>query len=285
MSIGLGYRPGVLSAAAGGGGGAGATPYTLTSITDIPPGAVDGEAGEFNGRIYVLTTLSMRAGAGGGTRKMWLPSEITGGTLEGLAYLVGDEDVTNDVALNAQGWPSVTRTGGTITTSSDRVRLDTGGVGNAYVEIAALTSGIDASSRFYLRWMYRATTGNQVTGAATNCTTRVFNGGQGFFLAMPTSSNVGKGIFLWTGSSTNSAGTEQASQPAIPNLTGTDIMMELVVDVPNNVSYVYRDGVLTTASRMISSGASDLLSFVVNSGSAATQSAIMDLSEVEVVSW
>ena len=57
MSIGLGYRPGVLSAAAGGGGGAGATPYTLTSITDIPPGAVDGEAGELNGRIYVLATL------------------------------------------------------------------------------------------------------------------------------------------------------------------------------------------------------------------------------------
>jgi len=157
MSIGLGYRPGVLSAAAGGGGGAGATPYTLTSITDIPSGAVDGEAGELNGRIYVLATLTKDADAGGGTYQTWTDPAYTSHTVS--AYLVGTE--ADDAARTAVGMTTALTSTGTATGnhSDSATRLEGSGSGAqpsaAELRPTSLVSSVP-SGAVYIRAEVRA---------------------------------------------------------------------------------------------------------------------------------
>ena len=229
-------------------------------------------------------TVTVAAGAGGGTQAQWLPPEVYAGTVTIEAYLVGTEVVTNDIALNAQGWPTVVRTNGTITSQTTRVRLATTGT-SGRASISALTSGVTASTRVYVRWLYRVATGNQTLDNATTATLRFFDQANALFLAMPLSADVAKGVFFWTGSGTISSGTQQASQSALPNLSGTDVLMEAYLDTSTNISTVLRDGVEVTASTRISNATADSLIFWAASGSTALQTASMDLSRVVVATW
>jgi len=228
--------------------------------------------------------VTVAAGAGGVPQAQWLPPEVYAGTVTIEAYLVGTENVTDAVALNAQGWPTVVRTNGTITSQTTRVRLATTAA-NGRASISALTSGVTASTRVYVRWLYRVATGNQTLDNATTATLRFFDGANALFLAMPLSADVAKGVFFWTGSGTVSSGTQQASQSALPNLSGTDVLMEAYLDTSTNISTVLRDGVEVTASTRISNATADSLIFWAASGPTASQTASMDLSRVVVATW
>jgi hypothetical protein len=156
---------------------------------------------------------------------------------------------------------------------------------NGRASISALTSGVTASTRVYVRWLYRVATGNQTLDNATTATLRFFDGANALFLAMPLSADVAKGVFFWTGSGTVSSGTQQASQAALPNLSGTDVLMEAYLDTSTNISTVLRDGVEVTASTRISNATADSLIFWAASGPTALQTASMDLSRVVVATW
>jgi len=223
-------------------------------------------------------------GVSGGAQAQWLPPEVYAGTPEIKAFLVGTEAVTTDTTLNAQGWGTVVRTNGTITSQTTRVRLATTS-SNARASISTLTSGVTTSTRVYVRWLYRVATGNQTLDNATTATLRFFDGATGQFLVMPASADVSKGVFFWTGSGVVSSGSQQSSQPALPNLTGTDTLMEAYLDTSTNLATVYRDGVATTASVRISNATADSLIFWAGSGSTATQTSSMDLSRVMVATW
>jgi hypothetical protein len=223
-------------------------------------------------------------GVSGGAQAQWLPPEVYAGTPEIKAFLVGTEAVTTDTTLNAQGWGTVVRTNGTITSQTTRVRLATTS-SNARASISTLTSGVTTSTRVYVRWLYRVATGNQTLDNSTTATLRFFDGATGQFLAMPVSADVSKGVFFWTGSGVVSSGSQQSSQPALPNLTGTDTLMEAYLDTSTNLATVYRDGVATTASVRISNATADSLIFWAASGSTATQTSSMDLSRVMVATW
>jgi hypothetical protein len=209
---------------------------------------------------------------------------VYAGTPEIQAFLVGTEVVTDDVALNAQGWGTVVRTNGTITSQTTRVRLATTGT-SARASISTLTSGVTASTRAYVRWLYRVATGNQALDNSTTATLRFFDGANALLLAMPNSADVAKGVYFWTGSGSVSSGAQQASQSALPNLSGTDVLMEAYLDTSTNLATVYRDGVATTASVRISNATADSLIFFAGSGSTATQTSSMDLSRVMVATW
>jgi hypothetical protein len=271
----------------------GAWPLTLTqALTGADPsgiGAVrDGDYGVYlapTGVPIVLRyapAVTVAAGAGGGTQAQWLPPYVYAGTTAIQAYLVGDETVTTDTTLNARGWPTVVRTNGTITSQTTRIRLATTAA-NGRASISAMTSGVTASTRLYLRWLYRVAVGNQTLDNATTATVRFFDGATGLLLATPISPDVSKGMFFWSGSGANSSGTEQGSQPALPNLSGTDTLIEAFFDTSTNMSTVYRDGVQVTSSRRIANATADGLIFWSGSGPTASQTASMDISRVVAV--
>jgi hypothetical protein len=201
------------------------------------------------------------------------------------AYLVGTESVTTDVTLNAQGWGTVTRTNGTITSQTTRVRLATTAA-SALAGIDTLTSGVTSSTRIYARLLWRAAVGSGTTTAATGVYMGQLRDGANGIQASYFSAATASGTFFWTGSGTTNGGISQTSQAAIPGLSGTDDLIENYYDIAANVSELRRNGITTASSlRSISSADADRFRLVAWSGSAATQTSTMDVSQVQVFTW
>jgi hypothetical protein len=208
---------------------------------------------------------------------------VYAGTPEIQAFLVGTEVVTDDVALNAQGWGTVVRTNGTITSQTTRVRLATTGT-SARASISTLTSGVTTSTRVYVRFLYRAEIGNGATTAATGVYFGEF--GDGSNLLRPAYySAVGANTFFWSGSGVVNTGISATSQPTPPGLTGTDELFELYLDISTGISTLVRNGVESAASLRFVGSLTDRLAIAAFSGSAATQTATIDLSRVMVATW
>ena len=235
-------------------------------------------------RYKAATTVA--AGAGGGTQAQWLPPEVYAGTPEIQAYLVGDEAVATDTTLNAQGWDTVARTSGTITSQTTRVRLATTGT-SARASIQTLSSGVTSTTRVYVRFLYRAAIGNGTTTTATGVYFGEYGDGVGGAGLRPVYySSVGANTFFWSGSGVANTGISATSQPTPPNLTGTDELCELYLDISTGISTLVRNGVASAASlRSSSVSVADRLAIAAFSGSAATQTATIDLSRVMVATW
>lgn len=137
------------------GGGAGdigdANAWTLTAITDTPSGVAAGDFGELNGRTYRYASISVDAGAGGGTQNIWIPSDVYEWTsLSVVAYLTGDEDAT---ARGNQGWTDSTTGTGSVTgdvSGSGFTRL-AAPANNDVGAIQTLVSGVTAGMKVYVR--------------------------------------------------------------------------------------------------------------------------------------
>jgi hypothetical protein len=260
--------------------------WALSSISNIDPSGVGatkaGDFGLLNGRLYRLTVpLAL---PGGGTQAYWVSPEVYAGSVTVGAYLIGTEVVSDAVALNLQGWPTVTRTNGSITSQTTRVRLATSAA-SAAVGISTLTSGITTATRVYVRYLMRSVVGNGTLDNATNARLVTFADGANGLFGVYSSAATSKGTFFWTGSGSNSAGVDQQSQAAIPGLSSADDLFEAVIDSVNNICEMYRNGVLVSTARRATGGTTDQVQIHVTSGSTATQTATLDISQVVVMTW
>jgi hypothetical protein len=260
--------------------------WALSSITNIDPSGVGatkaGDFGLLNGRLYRLTVpLAL---PGGGTAAYWVAPEVYAGSVTVGAYLIGTEVVSDAVALNLQGWPTVTRTNGSITSQTTRVRLATSAA-SAAVGISTLTSGITTTTRVYVRYLMRSVVGNGTLDSVTNARLATFADGANGLFGVYSSAATSKGTFFWTGSGSNSAGVDQQSQAAIPGLSSADDLFEAVIDSVNNICEMYRNGVLVSTARRATAAVTDQVQIHVTSGSTATQTATLDISQVVVMTW
>lgn len=266
--------------------------WTLSSLDDFSAvGLQDGDYGVFTPSGGLPIVLRYKAAvtrvvaAGDGFVPAWLPPEVYAGTPTLQAYLVGTESVTTDATLNAQGWGVVSRTNGTITSQTTRVRLATTAA-SGLAAIDTLTSGVTATTRIYARLLWRAAVGNGTTTASTGVYIGQLRDGANGIQASYFSAATASGTFFWTGSGTVNGGISQTSQAAIPGLTGTDNLIENYYDGTTNVSELRRNGITTASSlRNIVDGAADRFRLVAWSGSAATQTSTMDISQVQVFTW
>jgi hypothetical protein len=259
--------------------------WVLSSITDTDPSGVGatrtGDYGSLNGRIYRLT--APLALPGGGTQAYWVTPEVYAGTVAVLGYLVGTEAVATDTALNAQGWPTVARTNGAITSQTTRVRLATSAA-SASVGIGVSTAGFTSATRVYARMLWRAVVGTQTSTQFTWALFFEFADGArsyfpGYFSEAPAS-----GTYFQNGSFVAS-GPVQPSQSAVPNLSGTDDVVEVVYNGITGIAQMWRNGVLT-ASAMATVGAVPArLQIRSASGSTAGQTATQEVSQVVVMTW
>jgi hypothetical protein len=270
--------------------------WTLTltqAVTGADPSGVGAvQAGDYGvytpagGTPIVYRLTAPLALPGGGTQAQWLPPEVYAGTVAIQAYLVGTEVVTNDVALNAQGWPTVSRTNGTITTQTTRVRLATTAASGA-VSISTLTSGVTSSTKVYLRMLMRAAIG---TGATTQVTTvgiPAFGDGSNYLVGAYVSANTALGTFFWDGTGTASSGVNRTTQASVAGLAGPDDLVEVIINTANGIRTceMYRNGVLVSTSNVVVGAFADQLTLRATSGSTATQTATLDVSGCMVATW
>jgi hypothetical protein len=268
--------------------GSSAYAWPLSSIANTDPSGCGvtetGDYGVLNGRLYRLT--APLALPGGGTRAFWVTPEVYAGTCVVAGHLVGTEAVGTDTTLNAQGWTTVVRTNGAITSQSTRVRLATS-TASATVSIATLTSGVTPSTRVYLRTLMRAAVGTAGTTQVTTVGVPAFGDGSNFLVGAYLSENTAKGTFFWTGSSTTSSGVERASQAAVAGLAGPDDLLEVLINTVGGLRTceMWRNGVLVSASNVVSGAFADQLTLRATAGSAATQTATLDLSHTVAATW
>ncbi len=226
-------------------------------------------------------------GVSGGAQAQWLPPEVYAGSPTIQAYLVGDEVVSNDVALNAQGWPTVTRTVGTITSQTTRVRLATTGA-SADVGFRTLTSGVTTTTKVYARALTRMQVGSGTGLSTAFCVLGATNNGSTGVIPAYISQNSAKGTFFWSGSVDTSTGVDKASQAAVAGLSGGDDLIELIINTAGGVRTceMYRNGILVSTTDQVVSAVADRCIYQVGSFSTATTSlATMDLSRVMVATW
>jgi hypothetical protein len=236
-------------------------------------------------RYKAATTVV--AGAGGVAQAQWLPPEVYAGTVAIQAYLVGTEDVSNDVALNAQGWPTVTRTNGTLTSQTTRVRLATT-TASGNVSFATLTSGVTATTKVYARALTRMQVGSGTGAATAFCSPGSTNNGTTGITPAYISHNAAKGTFFWTGSSDGSTGVDKPSQATVAGLSGGDDLIEIIVNTVGGVRTceMRRNGILVSTTDQVASGVADRCIYQAASFNMATTSlATMDLSRVMVATW
>lgn len=264
----------------------------LTGGVPVGANVLEGDFGTYtpaNGAPIVVrykAATPVASGVVGGSQAQWLPPDIYAGTPTIQAYLVGTESVTTDTILNQQGWLTVARTNGTITSQTTRVRLATTAA-SARVELQTLTANVSSTTKIYARFLYRAVVGNGTTNLATGVYFGEFGDGIGGAGLRPVYySAVGSNIFFWTGGGVTNSGISGSAQPAPPNLTGTDELMELFYDVSTGVSTLRRNGIESAASlRSSSVSVADRYTLVAFSGTGATQTATVDLSRVMVATW
>jgi hypothetical protein len=270
--------------------------WTLSSLNDFSAiGLQNGDFGVYTspaGGLPVIlrynSAVPRESGAGGGTVPAWLPPEVYAGTPRLQAYLVGTEAVTTDVTLNAQGWAVVSRTNGTLTSQTTRVRLATTTAnGNVRIETQP---NITATTKVYARALTRMQIG---TGSGTSTAffshPAVNNGATGANPAY-VSSDAAKGTFFWNGTGTAvSTGVDKSPQAAIAGLSSSDDMIEVIVNTAGGVRAceLIRNGILVSTTDQVSApGIADRVTYQAASfGSATTVLVTADISQVQVFTW
>ena len=142
MSIGLGYRPGVLSSAAGGGGG-NANVFVLDNLGDIPAGGAEGDFGFVSGTPLPLRLKTVTL-PDSEVRLQWVLARDYGLTITVNAYADGDE---LEATLAGQGWTTVTSGTSSITTDGTTITLATAAISSG-ASINTLAGTLTAAQRF-----------------------------------------------------------------------------------------------------------------------------------------
>ena len=270
--------------------------WTLSSLDDFSAiGLQDGDYGVYTapagGLSVVLrykASVPRESGAGSGFVPAWLPPEVYAGNPRLQAYLVGTESVTTDVTLNAQGWGVVSRTVGTITTQTTRVRLATTGLSaNVRIETQPV---LTTTSKVYARALTRMQIGSgSGTSTAFFSHPAVNNGTTGVNPAY-VSSDPSKGTFFWNSTgSAGSTGFDKTPQAAIAGLTSNDDMVEVIVNTAGGARTceLYRNGILVSTTDQVSApGIADRVTYQAASFNTASASlATADISQVQVFTW
>ena len=268
--------------------------WTLSSLDDFSAiGLQDGDFGVYTapagGLPVVLRYMALvprESGAGSGFVPAWLPPEVYAGTPRLQAYLVGTESVTTDVTLNAQGWGTVTRTNGTITTQTTRVRLATTAA-NGDVKISTLNSLFETTTKVYARALTRMAVGNGTLGNITFCSPGAANNGASGIIPAFVSTNQAKGTFFWTGATDASTGVDKASQATVAGLSSSDDMVEVIINTAGGLRScdMHRNGVLVSTTNLVASVIGDRFIYLAGSFNTATQTATLDVSQVQVFTW
>lgn len=217
-------------------------------------------------------------------RDWWVDAELPQSGLVLAAYLVGDEDVSDDVELQAQGWATVTRTNGTITESSDEITLaTTAASGNVRIKA---TPSIAGNTRVAVSGLVRATVGTSATTSlVTNAFLFIYDGTN--FLAFARLSAAAAaaitGAFFWTGSGTtqpSGAGRDEfafpTSTPGLLSLLNPGAQGSRATINCRDMASGLRNAVVATA---------DGIEFGVGSGSSATQAATFTLSHIAAITY
>ena len=265
--------------------------WPLSSITDTDPSGVGatraGDFGMLNGRLYRLTAPLVLPG--GGSAAYWVAPEVYAGSVTIGAYLVGNEDVTGNTTLILRGWPTVTRTNGTITGQTTRVRLaTTGNSGSVLISALTANNAITPTTKVYIRFLMRAAVGTGSSTAVTNVGIPAFGDGSNYIVGAFLSAATSKGTFFWEGVGTASTGVDRASQAAVAGLSGADDLVEVIINTTQGLRTceMYRNGVLVSTTNVFASPFSDQVTFRAISGSAANpQTATLDISHVVVATW
>jgi hypothetical protein len=230
-------------------------------------------------------SITVAAGAGGGTRSYWVPSDVYEGTPQVVAWAVGTENVTTDAVLNAQGFGTVERTNATIATATDRIRFTTtatAGIKDAAIK--TLTSGVTGSTRAYSAIHVRGTLGvGTVNDSTFFLLGNFFDGANGVF-ATWNSAVASRGAFFWTGSSTNIAGSS-VDNGAFPGLSSDDVLLEIIYAAGVGIARMYRNGVLIATCTRPQNFTADQLWIGARGGTTATDFATMDLRFARVMTW
>ena len=142
MSIRLGYRPGVLSSAAGGGGG-NANVFVLDNLGDIPAGGAEGDFGFVSGTPLPLRLKTVTL-PDSEVRLQWVLARDYGLTITVNAYADGDE---LEATLAGQGWTTVTSGTSSITTDGTTITLATA-ASSSGASLTTLASTLTAAQRF-----------------------------------------------------------------------------------------------------------------------------------------
>lgn len=294
MGITIGSDNPVITSAVGGGGGA--VPRTLAGLDDFSaPGLTEGDYGIYTapaGGAPVLfrykAAVTRDSGAGGSTVPAWLPPEVYDGNPTLRAYLVGNESVTGDTALNARGWSVVSRTNGTITSQTTRVRIATTGAnGNARIE--TMTSGMETTTKVYARALTRLQVGNGTSTAAAFIALPAVNNGSTGINPVYLSQDASKGTFFWNSSTTpTTTGFDKSPQATVSGLSGSDDMVEVIVNTARGTRAceLRRNGIVVSVTDQVSNTTLDRITYQAGSFNAAfTSLATGDLSQVQVFTW
>ena len=142
MSIGLGYRPGVLSSAAGGGGG-NANVFVLDNLGDIPAGGAEGDFGFVSGTPLPLRLKTVTL-PDSEVRLQWVLARDYGLTITVNAYADGDE---LEATLAGQGWTTVTSGTSSITTDGTTITLATA-ASSSGASLTTLAGTLAAAQRY-----------------------------------------------------------------------------------------------------------------------------------------
>ncbi|MGA0311705.1 MAG: hypothetical protein ACO3N4_01435 [Ilumatobacteraceae bacterium] len=140
-----------------------ANAWDLASIVDVPTGVTVGDYGVLDDRVYEYASLTVDAGAGGGTQLLWVPPDVAAWTSPTVyAYLNGDEDAT---ARANQGWTDSTSGTASITgdvsgTGWTRLQAETS---SAVAAIQTLSSAVASGAKVYVRTL---ATGQSESGAS-----------------------------------------------------------------------------------------------------------------------
>jgi len=215
-------------------------------------------------------------------RKWWVDAMLPETGLVLSAYLIGDEVVSDDVELQAQGWDTVTRTAGTITQATGEVTLATTGT-SASVAIRCEPT-IAANTRVAVSGLMRATVG---TGSGTQVSNVyapwISDGGNFLLPARLSQANGGgtTGSIPWSGSAITLATASTREEFAFP--TSTRGLVSLLNPGAQLSTYRVNNRLMCVAFRNTAFVLSDRVEFSAITGSTAAQNASVSLSHTAVI--
>ena len=273
-----------------------AAPYgrALSSLQDVLSSDFDGDFGVYTNAVsgvrvtFRLRTVTVSVGAGGGTRRVWIPPSLydeSGLTI--AAYLTGSENAT---ARAARGWTDVLSAGGTRSITGNQgssgetllsAQFSGGQAGTA--QLACGLSSMAAGTRVYWRAVLR---GDCQNGAGAEASVRFagdgvnFNWlqqrGSGGAVRLTDQANTG----VDASSAPNGAGTAWASVSSTAECwEGWDFGRTIN-------SRVHRAGNPYTSGRrpLAITAVNNVLRFAVGGG-AGTEIGQLRVSFVEVLTW
>jgi hypothetical protein len=245
-----------------------------------------------------IVTLRLHQFASGETpnataRLWWVDARLPATGLVLVSYMIGNENVgtvmsPSDTQLQAQGWPTITRTNSTITASSGEIIGQTTAANGNVVIQASPT--ITANTRVAVQGFVRNTIGASGSGTALTyaLTPYIRDGANAVFYSRFSSSTSGTNAsYFWDpnlGATNIASGANRDSTANYPTTTAG---LQLLRNPGNTqLSDVTMNGRLAaTGYRNTVNPGTDAVGFAAVSGSTATLQALFALSHIAVITY